>query len=348
MPFISPIALIVALVVDVVTRTPRLRRTRGVALVSGLIVVDAVGRVLIFGNWVISPFGTNVWGIKSQRRLRWLMTWWASTMMRVISRITPLPIDTSELDESLLGGNAIVIGRHRSFLDALVPASLFGQRGLTTLYTMKEELRWEPNLDIVGQRMGHVFVSRSPDDLEAELAPIRELGARIGEKVNGVIFPEGTFFSPERKARALASIAEKNPERIPWSETMDYVLPPRPAGTVAFLEGAPDADVIMLGHVGFEPFGTLKEIAANMGATHSIRLKAWRYPRSEVPTDRDDLIEWLFAKWNELDDWIASHHPLAGYEIATADTPENIDLRYPSAENATAETGEQNVQSWGV
>ena len=311
-PFVGPIAALIALVVDGVTRTPRFRRTRGVALVVTLIIIDVIGRLMVFGNWLIAPFGTNVRGVKSQRRYRWIMTWWTTALMRAITGIIPIPIDYSELDGSLLGGNAIVISRHRSLLDAVFPAMLFGSRGLTALYTLKEDLRWEPNMDIVGHRMGHVFVTRSPQNLEAELEPIRVLGQRIDEASVGVIFPEGTFFNEKRKARALASIAKRNPERLAASETLDYVLPPRPAGTVAFLEGAADADIIMLGHVGFEPYGTIPNILANMGATHEIKVKAWRYDRSEVPTDQEALISWLFERWNELDDWIATHHPLPG------------------------------------
>lgn len=309
-PFVAPVALAAGIVWDLITRTPRFRRTRVVALISSLILIDLAGRILVFGNWLIAPFGTRVAGVKSQRRYRWIMTRWTQAIMAAIRGITPLPFDYSELDESLLGGNAIVVGRHRSLLDAVFPAMLFGGRGLTALYTLKEDLQWEPNMDIVGQRMGHVFVRRQPEDLDAELKPIRALAARIDKDKVGVIFPEGTFFTPERRARALSSIATKNPERLPLAEQMEYVLPPRPAGTLALLEGAPDADVIILAHTGFEPFGSLKSIIANMGAQHSIKVRAWRYARSEIPTEPTAQIEWLFERWLEMDEWIATKHPL--------------------------------------
>ncbi len=310
-PIVTPVALLIALVMDLVTRTPRLRRTRGVLLIASLILVDFAGRVLVFGAWLIAPFGTRVQGAKSQRRYWWIMTWWTKTLMGTICAITPLPLDLSELDESLLDGNAIVVGRHRSLLDAVFPAALFGARGLTTHYTLKEDLRWEPNIDVVGHRMGHVFVTRSPKDLEAELDPIRQLGTRIDDTSVGVIFPEGTFFNETRRTRALASISKRNPERLKWAERMNYVLPPRPAGTIAFMEGAPDADIIMLGHVGFEPFGTIRDILNNLGAEHGIIVRAWRFARSTVPDEPTAQIEWLFERWAEMDEWIAGHHPLA-------------------------------------
>jgi len=36
----------------------------------------------------------------------------------------------------------------------------------------------------------------------------------------------------------------------------------------------------------------------------TIRLKFWRFPAADVPSDRDALIAWLYDRWLELDDWI--------------------------------------------
>lgn len=309
-PVVAPVALGIAALTDIVTRAPRMRRSRGVLLIASIIVLDFAGRSLVFGAWLISPFGLRVERRASQQRYRWIMTWWTSALMAAIRRITPLPLDTSELDESLLEGNAIVIARHRSLLDALFPASLFGKRGLTAHYTLKSALRWEPNIDIVGQRMPHVFVNRQPQNLDAELDPIRALGGQINDGSVGIIFPEGTFFNETRKARAIASLEQKDPEKAALARRMHHLLPPRPAGTLAFLEGAPDADVILLGHVGFEPFGSVKEILANLGAEHSIIVRAWRFARSSLPTEPDAQTDWLFDRWLEMDEWITSHHPL--------------------------------------
>ena len=317
-PIVAPVALLAAAIVDVLTRTPRFRRTRGIALIASLIVIDFIGQVLVFGCWLISPFGFAMDSPRNQRCNQSVMTFWTRRLMSAISLITPLPIDYSELDESLLGGNAIVVGRHRSLLDAVFPAQLFGSRRLTAYYTLKEDLRWEPNIDIVGHRMGHVFVTRSPADLESELEPIRALASRIDGSSVGVIFPEGTFFSETRRLRALASIENANPEHLAQAEKLQYLLPPRPAGTLALLDGAPNADVIMLGHVGFEPFGTIKDILLNMGAHHRVSVRAWRFDRSTVPTDASEQVSWLFDRWIEMDTWIATHHPLSAQAPSVA------------------------------
>ncbi len=287
-----------------------MRRTRTVALIAGLILVDFAGFFLVTLCWLFSPLG---WGVDRpimQNRYSRIMTWWTNALIGVISSVTPLPFDRSQLDESLLGGNAIVVGRHRSLLDAVLPAAIFGRQGLRCLYVLKDDLQWEPNIDIVGHRMRHVFVNRNPQDLEKELEPIRELAARIDHESVGVIFPEGTFFNERRKARAVKSLERRNPAHAAAASAMNYVLPPRPAGTLAMLEAAPDADIVILGHVGFEPFGTIAKILGNLGAEHDVVIRAWRFERDTVPIDPTEQVDWLFDRWAEMDRWIATHHPL--------------------------------------
>jgi len=281
-------------------------------LISGLILADFAGMVRTATIWVFSPFGMGVDRPKIQSRYSATMTWWTNQLTRVISWAAPLPIDLSELDPELLEGNAIVIGRHRSLLDAILPATVLGNHGLSTLYVLKADLQWDINIDLVGQRMGHVFVNRSPKNLDNELEPIRELAGRIDEESVGVIFPEGTFFNETRKKRAVASLRRRNAKHADIAETLQYLLPPRPAGTLALLEGAPNADVVILGHVGFEPFGTIGQILGNLGAQHSVIVRAWRFAREHVPTEPSEQIDWLFERWQEMDDWIASKHPLNG------------------------------------
>lgn len=315
-PIVTPVGMLIAALVDLVTRTTNWRRTRTVALFGALFLVDLAGQLLVIGTWLISPLGFRVDRPASQRRYVGIMRWWTTALQRTIASVIPFRIDTSELDEELLAGNAIVVGRHRSLLDAILPAVVFGNRGLTVLYVLKEDLRWEPNIDIVGHRMGHVFVNRSPSDLDAELQPIRTLASRIDEQSIGAIFPEGTFFNERRKARAIRSLEKRDPQHVELAHKMQYLLPPRPAGTLAMLEGAPDADVIMLGHVGYETFGSVKQILASIGGDHGVVLRAWRFARNTVPTDPSAQIDWLFERWVEMDEWIASHHPLRPTETS--------------------------------
>ena len=310
-PLVTPIALLIAAAGDAIKRTRGMRRTRTVALITSLILVDFAGFLLVSFTWLISPLGWSVERPASQARYSRIMNWWTGSLIRQFSRFVPLPIDRSELDPEVLKGNAIVIGRHRSLIDALMPAIVFGGEDLRVLYVLKDDLQWETNIDIVGHRMGHVFVDRNPKNLDRELEPIRKLATKIDDESVGVIFPEGTFFNEKRKARAVASLQRRNAAHAAAAESMRCLLPPRPAGTLALLEGAPDADVVLLGHVGFEPFGSIRQILGNIGGEHGIRLKAWRFACETVPVDPAEQVDWLFERWTDMDSWIAEQHELA-------------------------------------
>jgi hypothetical protein len=40
-----------------------------------------------------------------------------------------------------------------------------------------------------------------------------------------------------------------------------------------------------------------------------VRLRWWFFAADEVPRDADLLEQWLYARWAELDEWIAAHLP---------------------------------------
>lgn len=310
-PLVAPIAAAVAFIQDRRSGTGLLRRTRLVWLIASMVMIDLAGKIIVTGIWLQGPLGMNGSTPRMQRKYQKVMAWYTTKITSAIATIAPLPLDVSELDDSLITGNTILIGRHRSVFDAVLPSALLSRKSVLPLYTLKDELQWDPNLDIVGHRMGHVFVTRGTKGADASLEPIRELASRIDEGSAGVIFPEGTFFSEKRLARALNAIERRNPENLEQAQKLRHLLPPRPAGTLAMLEAAPDADVIMLGHVGVEPFDGLSQIVENIGdPRRRLRIKAWRFERSTIPTDPDEQVEWLFARWVEMDEWIDSHHPL--------------------------------------
>jgi hypothetical protein len=38
-------------------------------------------------------------------------------------------------------------------------------------------------------------------------------------------------------------------------------------------------------------------------------MRWWRVPRAEVPTDRDERIDWLFSWWEDIDRWVDENRP---------------------------------------
>ena len=89
-----------------------------------------------------------------------------------------------------------------------------------------------------------------------------------------IIFPEGTRASAAKRERALASIAERDPdraERLAGCGTSCLRDPPAPPRCSA---GAPESDVVIAWHTGFEgldTFGGILRALAPRRATHPLR-----------------------------------------------------------------------------
>jgi hypothetical protein len=98
---------------------------------------------------------------------------------------------------------------------------------------------------------------------------------------------------------------------------------------LALLEQSRDAvtrdgagvDVIVFGHVGLDGFEYISDIWSGGLVGTTVRMKFWRYPGAELPTDRDQLIAWLYGVWGTLDDWIGEWIADGGAPRKTARQP---------------------------
>jgi hypothetical protein len=93
------------------------------------------------------------------------------------------------------------------------------------------------------------------------------------------------------------------------AERMKHVLAPKPGGLLAALEAAPEADVLLVAHTGMDHVLTLRDVWHSLPMDKVISMGWWRVPREEIPTGRDDQIEWLFDWWERIDDWVEEHRP---------------------------------------
>jgi 1-acyl-sn-glycerol-3-phosphate acyltransferase len=199
----------------------------------------------------------------------------------------------------------IVMIRHASIIDNALPDVIIGRaHRLGFRFVIKRELQMLPTSDIGGRWVPTLFVRRASGDTAAELERIRELTVNIAPHEGLLIYPEGTRWTPEKLTRAKQVIAERQPEIAPLAARLQYLLPPRLGGTLALLESAPHADVVIFGHVGLDGFEYISDIWSGGLVGTTVKLKFWRFPAAEVPSEREELIAWLYDRWQELDDWI--------------------------------------------
>lgn len=230
-----------------------------------------------------------------------LMQWWAGVLMSALRRTVGFAPRVEGI-EALAGGNAIVLARHASLADSLFSAwAIRCQADLWPRYVLKRELLGDPCLDIVGLRVPNHFLDREAPDGSVELEALRTLAAGVGPREVAVIFPEGTRANDRKRTRALEKIAERDPGRAARLAGMRRLLPPRPAGSAALVEGAPDADLVLAWHTGFDGLDSFARILDRLAQPlPPVRIVFRRVSRDEVPAG-DAFARWLDEQWLQMD-----------------------------------------------
>lgn len=298
-----PLLAVGAIVSDLLRGVRSFRYARIGLFIATILMIETGGILSAGYLWVRSGFGRKGSSPKSLERHSNLQYWYTSSLLQAARNFCGLEIEVAGLEHAHRG-NAIVLGRHCSLVDALLPSSVFGQFGHQIKYVLAGGLQWAPNIDIVSGRLDNTFVSRASATGTNDLDQLRAMAGRLNNNSVAAIFPEGTFFTEARRDRVLKSIAERRPSELARAEALRYVLPPQAAGTLALLDGAPTADVILMGHVGFESLSTLGDIRDSVPSTTPVKMKLWRYARADVPVNPDEQIDWLYERWAQLDDWI--------------------------------------------
>jgi hypothetical protein len=173
---------------------------------------------------------------------------------------------------------------------------------------LKRELLWDPCLDIVGRRLPNAFVDRSAARTQAEVLAVAGLARDLDAGSAVLIYPEGTRFAESKRGRSVAALRERKQDALAdIASTFRHVLPPRLGGALALLDAAPDVDVILLEHTGFEGAATFASFWGGGLVGTTIRVRLRRIAAATIPRERTD--EWLFSRWAEMDDWISSVSP---------------------------------------
>ena len=98
-------------------------------------------------------------------------------------------------------------------------------------------------------------------------------------------------------------------------------MAPKPGGVLAALTNADDADVVFVAHTGVEHMTTVLDVWRELPMDREIQMRWWIVPADEVPHDREARIDWLFAWWATIDDWINARQAEVARSGAAAVTP---------------------------
>jgi 1-acyl-sn-glycerol-3-phosphate acyltransferase len=279
------------------------------------LVLNAVALVVMFGLWLASGFG---WKKRSPpfRRAHYALTGWCLavlywqvrwTLRLRIEVVGPAP------DAPEPGRPELVLCRHAGPGDSLILIhALVNWYRRAPRIVLKDTLQWDPAVDVLLNRLPNQFLAperRRRGDRSVEQM-IGALAAGLAPNDTMVIFPEGGNFTPRRRLAAIARLRSRGlSEAARQAERLRHVLAPRPGGMLAALAAAPKAGVIFVAHTGLERMVTVADVWRELPMDKQITMRFWSVPPSEVPAGRQERIEWLYAWWRRIDDWIDAHRP---------------------------------------
>jgi 1-acyl-sn-glycerol-3-phosphate acyltransferase len=303
-----PVLLLGATVVDLTLWVARRKPWMGVRLVAlawWFLAGELRGVLMLFA------IGLRSLGRDTPRRRRSvyrLRQSWCAGHLAGVMRLFGMKMEIEGLD--LAGpGPELVLIRHASIIDNALPDAVLGRAHDVGLrFVLKRELRMLPTIDIGGRWVPTNFVRRGSGDTDGELANLRKLAVDLAPDEGILIYPEGTRHTAEKLAKAQAVIAERQPEVGVLAAGLSNLLPPRLGGTLALLEEARGADIVICGHVGLDGFEFISDIWGGGLVGTTVRVRFWRHAADTVPADRAALTKWLYARWQELDDWVGEQH----------------------------------------
>jgi 1-acyl-sn-glycerol-3-phosphate acyltransferase len=251
---------------------------------------------------VASLFATRPDGEARREILYRLQAWWAGVNLKLAQKLLRLNI-VIDGAEHAVPGPVILLIRHASILDTLLPCVYIqGPFHFRVRYILKQELLFDPCIDVVGNALPNYFVDRV-GDTPRELEGVRSLVANLG--TDGVlIFPEGTRFSRQKRREALQKLDAQGSELRSAAQTLTHVLPPKPGGVLTLLDALPHVDCVFFAHTGLETFARIKDLLSGAVVGSTVRGRLWRVPAADIPTDRAGRLRWLYEQWGKVNAFV--------------------------------------------
>jgi 1-acyl-sn-glycerol-3-phosphate acyltransferase len=306
---VSPIALLAAFVADVVLRGGW-QVVRLVSLGVVFAALEAAVLFVLFLLWIASGFGAGLRSPAFQSAHYLLARVWLAGLAAAAVRLLQLRIDVEDRPEPR-AGPVLVFCRHAGPGDSILLAhTLLSGFNRRPRIVMKAALQWDPAIDVVGNRLPCAFIRPHSEDPRDHLQAIERLARGLGDRDALVLFPEGGNFTERRRLAAIASLKRKGFEdEAGLAEKMLTVLAPRPGGALTAIRTAPEADVVFVAHTGLEFMNSLVATWRILPLEGPILARYWRISPREIPVEREAQVDWLFAWWGQVDEWIRTRRP---------------------------------------
>ncbi|MFH8251727.1 1-acyl-sn-glycerol-3-phosphate acyltransferase [Microbacterium sp. B2969] len=310
----------------------RFRLPRVLWLVSVYLLWDASLLVILFATWIGSGFGWKL-DTPAFRRLHYRIGARAlEILFEVFGSVLRLDMvmtagdDEDDRDAARAafdelfrpGTPLIVASRHAGPGDSfIIVHTLLNEVERMPRIVLKYTMQWDPTIDVLLGRIPTRFIvpsgfgGKTKGGGHGVEESLRDLATGLGPDDAFVIFPEGgNMTSTRRRTRIDRLRASGRTALADRAESMLHVMPPQPGGMYAALEASPDADVVFIGHTGLDRLITMGDIWRDLPMDKRITMHAWRVPRADIPSAREEQAEWLFGWFEQIDGWISTRTAL--------------------------------------
>ena len=316
-----PLIVLVTLAFGAVRRSRpgRMRVPRLLFFAVVWLTAETAVLFVCLGLWVASGFGGRLNTDPYQARHYAVMRSFLARLYRAATRTfgVRVVVDEPELtaaeQAARLARPVIVLSRHAgpgdSFLLVHQLLSVYGRRPRVV---MKAALQFDPSLDVMGNRLPNVVISRRRAGERVFTEQIDRLARGLDRQGALVIFPEGGNWTPGRWQHGIRRLEHLGRRDLAArARSMPNLLPPRPGGALAAIAACPGADVIFVAHAGLDRLVSVADIWRSMPMDQVVLAKWWRVPVGEVPrgADHESQVQWLYDWWQRIDAWITENRP---------------------------------------
>ena len=279
------------------------------------LVLESLALVALFALWVASGFGWRIRSPRFQRAHYAIVRWYLQVLYWECRRVLHVRVAVEGPPPTSYDGRPLLIlSRHAGPGDSfLVVHALVNWYAREPRIVLKDTLQWDPAIDVVLNRLPNRFIRPQPGRGGALVeAQVGELSRNLDDNDAFVIFPEGGNFTEHRRKRAIERLRRKGHiDEAEKAERLQHVLAPKPGGVLAALTEARDADVVFVAHTGVEHMTTVLDVWRELPMDRVIEMRWWIVPAAEVPVGREERINWLYAWWGTIDEWISERRTAA-------------------------------------
>ena len=300
----APIAMPVAWIYDRLGGSSRRTVLRAYAFLLSFFALELVGIAASFVLWIARTLRTMDHAKYIDLHYR-LQAWWANTLAQSAIKLFALNIEYESTYE--FGKRPFVLFvRHVSFADTVLPMVRVAiPHGITLRYVLKRELLWDPCLDIVGQRLPNVFITRDPEQGGTDRALIQSLGEGLDAKKGIIIFPEGTRFSEKKRNRIIERGKQNGRSAISdEAERLTHILPARMGGMAAALDSNNEIDAVFCAHTGLENATQFRDLIDGALYGSRVAVSVWSTNADAIPKTEDGRRDWFIEQWRAVDAFI--------------------------------------------